>query len=223
MRTHRRATSGSIPTSGKAGRLGASLSIPTNPIAIVVFAHVNGTGGSSPRNAFLADRLAERGFATLLSDLLTEAEARVDRATGRFRTDVALLAQRLLDATKHVHAAFAESPLPIGYFGASTGAAAALVAAARHPNAIYAVVSRSGRPDLAGDAVEHVAAPTLLIVGGNDDAAVIELNRQARQRLPCRAELAVLPQASHLFEEPGALEEVAELAACWFTAALEVQ
>jgi putative phosphoribosyl transferase len=220
MRTRARTVTGSIRTDETAGRLGASLSIPRSPCGLIVFAHGSGSSRLSPRNQFVADRLARSGFATLLTDLLTQDEERVDRMTAEFRFDVTLLARRLAAATDHARAAFADAPLPIGYFGASTGAAAALIAAAQRPEEIFAVVSRGGRPDLAAEALAAVKAPTLLIVGSSD-TTVLALNRQAQQRMRCRCELALIPGASHLFEEPGALERVAEMAAQWFETAVQ--
>ena len=207
---------GAFETPGRRGKLGATLGMPKKPCGIAVFAHGSGSGRFSPRNEFVASKLRECGFATLLIDLLTEDEDRIDRESGRFRFDIPLLAERLLAATAYVRCAFADTPLPVGYFGASTGVAAALVAASRPGNSVFAVVSRGGRPDLAGDALAHVRAPVLLIVGSLDKA-VLELNRKARPRMRCRTQLAIVPGASHLFEEPGALARVADLAAAWFS------
>ncbi len=190
-------------------RLPGTLSLPCHPSGLVVFAHGSGSSRLSARNTRVAGLLRQAGEGTLLFDLLTEAEARV-RANA---FDIPLLAQRLLSATEW---AARECPeLPIGYFGASTGAAAALVAAAGAGGRIGAVVSRGGRPDLAHEALERVAAPTLLIVGG-DDPEVLDLNRQAYRRLRCERRLEVVPGASHLFEEGTTLDQAADLARRWF-------
>jgi putative phosphoribosyl transferase len=187
-----------------------SLGLAANPRGVVVFAHGTGSGRHSPRNRAVARTLRERGMATLLMDLLTPEEE-VDR-TNVF--DVDLLATRLLEATADLDRRGETAGLPVGYFGASTGAAAALVAAAERPETA-AVVSRGGRPDLAADRLADVRAPTLLIVGG-DDPAVLEMNRHALSILGSEKDLVVVPGASHLFEEPGAMEEVARLAGRWF-------
>lgn len=185
---------------------------PTTPaVGVVVFAHGSGSSRLSPRNNFVASALGESGLATLLFDLLTEDEA-ADRANV---FDIGLLADRLVLAAEWVARQGAVAGLPLGYFGASTGAAAALVAAAQDPAGCKAVVSRGGRPDLAGAALARVEAPTLLIVGG-DDPDVLELNRQAAQQLRCEHRLSVVPGATHLFEEPGTLEAVVDLARHWF-------
>lgn len=197
-----------------AGALDADLVLPDDARGIVVFAHGSGSSRRSPRNLYVASRLHAGGFGTLLFDLLTPVEQRRDERTRELRFDVPLLAARLQAAT-HALAADASLPSWRGYFGASTGAAAALVAAAREPAAIGAVVSRGGRPDLAGDALDLVRAPTLLIVGG-DDAVVLDLNEQALWRLRCSKALAVVPGATHLFEEPGALDDVCDHATAWF-------
>lgn len=198
-----------------AGDLGASLNIPRRSHGLVIFAHGSGSSRFSPRNRFVAEQLGAVHFATLLTDLLTQEEDRRDRTTASFRFDIERLTSRLLAATDWAVRRFAETPVALGYFGASTGAAAALIAAARLGNAIGAVVSRGGRPDLAGEALPLVKSPTLLIVGEND-RAVIGLNRQAQGVMGARAELAVVPGATHLFEEAGALKRVAELAGAWF-------
>lgn len=194
--------------------LEGSLAVPDGAGAIVVFAHGSGSGRHSPRNRRVADALNEAGLATLLIDLLSEDEERLDQATGELRFDVRFLAGRLLAATTWLSADEQTSELRVGYFGASTGAAAALVAAAERPET-GAIVSRGGRPDLAGEALGSVRAPTLLIVGG-DDPQVLELNDAALHQLQAEAELAVVEGATHLFEEPGALEEVARRARDWF-------
>lgn len=187
------------------------LTTPPNAIGTVVFAHGSGSSRRSPRNQFVADQLNRAGLGTLTFDLLTDAEAR-DR---RNVFDIDLLANRLRRATEWVRRHDAVADLPIALFGASTGAAAALVAASSPSQLVAAVVSRGGRPDLAGDRLEHVLAPTLLIVGG-DDTSVLELNQQAARHLRCEHRLAIVPGATHLFEEPGTLESVAALAADWF-------
>ncbi len=181
------------------------------PGGLVLFAHGSGSSRLSPRNTFVAEALRQAGLATLLFDLLTDAEA-VDRS---LVFDISLLAERLEAATDWVAGSAGIRELPLGYFGASTGAAAALVAAAHRQSAIRAVVSRGGRPDLAAAALPHVTAPTLLIVGG-DDEDVLALNRQAYARLRCERRISVVPGATHLFEEPGALEQVVDLARAWF-------
>ena len=189
--------------------------VPSPLQGIVIFAHGSGSSRKSPRNRFVAERLQQAGFATLLIDLLTQEEEALDLETGRLRFDIPFLAERLLSATDWVLHQAGIADLPMGYFGASTGAAAALLAAAAHRDRIGAVVSRGGRPDLAGAALRHVVAPTLLLVGGAD-SQVVALNRSALARMRCRAELRIIPGATHLFEEPGALEEVARHAAAWF-------
>jgi putative phosphoribosyl transferase len=197
-----------IPPAGLKG----ALALPEGDAAgIILFAHGSGSSRFSPRNAAVASELRRAGFATLLFDLLSGAEA-ADRANV---FDIALLAERLVLATRWVQGSSPAKGLAIGYFGASTGAAAALVAAARLGRQISAVVSRGGRPDLAGGALPQVTAPSLLIVGGAD-REVLALNREALARLRCEARLAVVPGATHLFEERGALEEVVELARGWF-------
>ncbi len=182
--------------------------------AVVLFAHGSGSSRLSPRNTFVAERLREAGLCTLLFDLLTEEEEKFDALTAELRFDISLLTARLAAATEWALRAPQLRGLAAAYFGASTGAAAALAAAARIPQ-VTAVVSRGGRPDLAGPALARVRAATLLIVGGNDPE-VLALNQQAIRQLRCAAELAVVPGATHLFVEPGALERVASLAAAWF-------
>jgi putative phosphoribosyl transferase len=198
------------------GPLGGTLVFPDASRGVVVFAHGSGSSRHSPRNQFVARQLQQRGHGTLLMDLLTPSEEEVDVATAEYRFDVQLLAQRLSTATDWLANNHATRDCQVGYFGASTGAAAALVAAA-HRMGVAAIVSRGGRPDLAGGALRLVTAPTLLIVG-DQDHAVIQLNRAARRQLErCeRKELHLIPGATHLFEEPGALEEVARLAGQWF-------
>ena len=195
--------------------LDGDLAIPKRPLGVVLFAHGSGSSRHSPRNKLVAAELRKAGMATLLMDLLTRNEERYEDASGRLRFDIELLARRLTGASQWLEAQRDAAALPVGYFGASTGAAAALVAAARQPDRVAAVVSRGGRPDLAGDALPAVRAPTLLIVGGQD-VPVIEMNRRAYDDLRCPKELKIVPGATHLFEEPGTLEQVARLACGWF-------
>jgi dienelactone hydrolase len=195
--------------------LTGDLAMPAGPRGLILFAHGSGSSRASPRNRMVAGRLQRAGLATLLFDLLTPVEAEMDAVTGHLRFDVALLAERLINATDWCRRQPDTRGLPFGYFGASTGAAAALIAAAERPAVVGAIVSRGGRPDLAGSALRRVAAPTLLIVGGND-TPVLELNRLAIEQLAVESRLEIVPGATHLFEEPGALEEVAELARRWF-------
>jgi putative phosphoribosyl transferase len=195
--------------------LAGDLVTPEDAIGVVVFAHGSGSSRHSPRNRFVAKTLNGARIGTLLIDLLTREEEVYDRATGELRFDVALLANRLIAAIDWLRAGPAAS-LRLGLFGASTGAAAALVAAAERPDDIAAIVSRGGRPDLAAGALPRVRAPTLLIVGSLD-RLVLELNQQALEQLPAEKQLVVVTGATHLFEEPGALEEVARLATEWFS------
>jgi putative phosphoribosyl transferase len=198
------------------GGMEGDLRIPAAATGVAVFAHGSGSSRHSPRNLYVADALNEGGLATLLIDLLNADEQKIDLQTSQLRFDIEFLANRLVAITEWLLAQPRVAGLKIGYFGASTGAGAALVAAAELPHLIHAVVSRGGRLDLAVDALERVNAPTLAIVGGNDPV-VLELNRQALARMNCVKALHVIPGASHLFEEPGALEEVATLARAWFT------
>ena len=195
--------------------LEGNLSLPEGARGVVLFAHGSGSGRHSSRNRYVARLLNQAGLATLLIDLLTADEEAVDLQTAHLRFDIGLLAQRLVGATDWLTQQPDTRHLRIGYFGASTGAAAALVAAAERPDVVGAVVSRGGRPDLAGPALPLVRAPTLLIVGGND-VPVIGLNRAAFEQLRCEKQLVIVPGATHLFEEPGALDEVARLAREWF-------
>jgi dienelactone hydrolase len=195
--------------------LDGNLGVPAGARGIVLFAHGSGSSRHSPRNRYVAGVLREAGFATLLMDLLTADEETIDLRTQRLRFDISLLADRLVGATDWLAQNPETRDLTIGYFGASTGAAAALVAAAQRPDAVGAIVSRGGRPDLAGAALAHVRAPTLLIVGGND-IPVIGMNQEAMAQLHVETKLEIVPGATHLFEEPGALEEVARLAREWF-------
>jgi putative phosphoribosyl transferase len=197
--------------------LEGNLALPPEAKGVVLFAHGSGSSRHSPRNRFVAGELQNAGLGTLLLDLLTPGEETVDAYTAHLRFDIGLLAARLVAAIDWLSKEPATRGLPVGLFGASTGAAAALVAAAQRPTLVRAVVSRGGRPDLAGEILAHVQAPTLLIVGGND-APVLRLNSEAFEQLAAaKKELMIIPGATHLFEEPGALEEVARLAAAWFT------
>jgi pimeloyl-ACP methyl ester carboxylesterase len=196
-------------------QLEGMLQVPTSPRGLVVFAHGSGSSRFSSRNQFVAGVLNEVGIATLLFDLLTADENRIDERTREFRFDIELLARRLAGTLDWIAQQRAIADLPVGLFGASTGAAGALIAAAERPERVAAVVSRGGRPDLAAEHLPRVAAPTLLIVGG-DDSAVLQLNREALAALRCEKRLEIVPHATHLFEEPGALEQVAALAAQWF-------
>jgi putative phosphoribosyl transferase len=200
--------------------LEGNLGIPEGATGIVLFAHGSGSGRHSPRNRYVAEALREANLATLLIDLLTPEEEEVDLRTRHLRFDIGLLADRLVGATDWLTQDPNTRNRQVGYFGASTGAGAALVAAAKRPEAVGAVVSRGGRPDLAGEALPRVAAPTLLIVGGEDEL-VISMNREAMEKMSAEKELEIVPGASHLFEEPGKLEEVTRLAAGWFTRYLD--
>ncbi len=191
------------------------LGLPEAAQGIVLFAHGSGSSRFSPRNRLVARFLHEAAFVTLLIDLLTAEEDEVDQVTRRLRFDIPLLGRRLIDILDWMAADAAVRALPIGLFGASTGAAAALIAAAQRPKAVQAIVSRGGRPDLVVKALAQVRAPTLLIVGADDDE-VLRLNRQALTHLQVEKTLEIVPGATHLFEEPGALERVADLAAVWF-------
>ena len=201
-------TAGSVTIEG-------NLNLPKGARAIILFAHGSGSSRHSSRNRYVARMLNKARLATLLIDLLTADEEEIDEHTAHLRFDIRLLAERLVGATDWLIQNPDTMQLPIGYFGASTGAAAALVAAAERSEAVRAVVSRGGRPDLAGPALARVQAPTLLIVGGND-REVIQLNRAAFAQLQCMRQLIIVPGATHLFEEPGALDEVARLARDWF-------
>lgn len=196
-------------------RLEGSLAAPAGARGVVLFAHGSGSSRFSPRNRYVAEELQKAPLATLLIDLLTAEEEQVDMRTRRLRFDIGLLAERLVAAAEWVYTDAQTAGLRIGYFGASTGGGAALMAAADRPDLAAAVVSRGGRPDLAGAALERVRAPTLLIVGGFDEP-VIEMNRQALERIPAVKKLEIVPGATHLFEEPGTLEQVALLSRQWF-------
>jgi putative phosphoribosyl transferase len=206
------ALSVAVGSGGK--KLLGDLEVPPNATGLVVFAHGTGSSRFSPRNRLVARALRDDGFATLLLDLLTEDEEQTDLRTREFRFDVGLLADRVLSALDRMREHEAVRGLPVGLFGASTGAAAALIAAAGDPS-VRAVVSRGGRPDLAGDALHDVAAPTLMIVGGRDPK-ILEANKLASRELSALHRIEIIPGATHLFEEPGALERVAALAAAWF-------
>ena len=196
-------------------RLSGDLVVPSGAVGVVLFAHGSGSSRHSPRNRAVARTLAEAGLATLLLDLLTPSEDAREEAGAMMRFDVTHLADRLVSAIDWLANAPQTRALPLGIFGASTGAAAALIAAAARPVSVRAVVSRGGRPDLADRALEHVHCPTLLIVGG-DDEVVLDLNRYALRHLSCTRELAIVPGATHLFEEPGAMQDVSRLATDWF-------
>jgi dienelactone hydrolase len=202
-----------IPAAGV--ELDAEVVVPQPAQGVVLFAHGSGSGRHSPRNTYVAGGLQDSGLATILVDLLTPIEERADAATARLRFDIGLLADRLTALCDWLVAHEVTAGLRIGLFGASTGAAAALVAAAARPDSISAIVSRGGRPDLAGPALGSVHQPTLLIAGERDPV-ILDLNRRAIRRLAGEADLAVVPDATHLFEEPGTLEQVAELARDWF-------
>jgi dienelactone hydrolase len=214
LQVARTATLVSVPVGGQ--HLQGNLASPLEPHGLVLFAHGSGSSRHSPRNQYVAGILEQEGFATLLIDLLTEDEERVDARTAHLRFDIEMLARRLVTVIDWLHGRPETAPLPIGLFGASTGGGAALVAAAARPLDVAAVVSRGGRPDLAKSALSRVNAPTLLIVGGFD-TPVIQMNRTAMAQMPGVVRLEIVPGATHLFEEPGALEQVATLAARWFT------
>lgn len=197
--------------------IGATLAVPADASALVIFAHGSGSSRLSGRNRYVAQLLQQRNLATLLIDLLTKEEAAIDDQTRAYRFDIPLLARRVVGsiAAARQLAALHQASKSIGLFGASTGAAAALIAAAECPHEVQAVVSRGGRPDLAAEALSRVEAPTLFIVGGEDDAC-IPLNRSAYGRLHCAKRLEIVPGATHLFEEPGTLTKAADMAADWF-------
>ena len=201
----------------QAGRaiLPGNLMIPKNAVGLVLFAHGSGSSRHSPRNQFVARTLNDAGLATLLFDLFTPEEEAIDMRTREHRFNIGLLANRLVHATRWTKQLEQTRDLQIGYFGSSTGGGAALVAAAEIPQDVGAVVSRGGRADLAGEALAKVQSPTLLIVGGNDDV-VIEINEMARDQMRCEVKLEIIPGATHLFEESGALEKVAKLVSDWF-------
>ncbi len=197
------------------GTLAGDLNIPKWATGIVLFAHGSGSSRMSPRNQYVAETLNKAGLATLLFDLLTKQEETIDIITAEYRFDIELLTKRLIEATDWISEGRETKRLNIGYFGASTGAAAALLAATQRPKTIKAIVSRGGRPDLAETGLKTVQAPTLLIVGGQDNS-VIQMNEFAFEELNCVKKLLIIPGATHLFEEPGKLEEVAKVSAQWF-------
>jgi putative phosphoribosyl transferase len=205
-----------IPLGVRHLQLSGDLAMPEDATGLVLFAHGSGSSRHSPRNRYVAGVLQRRGLATLLVDLLTSEEELIDERTGQFRFDIKMLAERLVVIIDWLRGRRDTAALPFGLFGASTGAGAALVAAAARPHDVAAIVSRGGRPDLAGMALSRVMAPTLLVVGGLD-AGVIKMNRDAMAQIQADVTLEIVRGATHLFEEPGALERVAELAADWFT------
>jgi putative phosphoribosyl transferase len=209
-----------IPAHG--AMLNADLVIPVDARGIVLFAHGSGSSRHSHRNQFVARMLQESSFGTLLMDLLSTEEEHLDNQTREFRFDIDHLANRLLATIDWTAAQPSLKHLPIGLFGASTGAAAALVAAVKRPDFVRSIVSRGGRPDLAGDALKQVKAPTMLIVGGYDDAVLV-LNEQAMKKMTCQVSLKVVPRATHLFEEPGALSQAADFASSWFWGTLKTE
>jgi putative phosphoribosyl transferase len=196
-------------------KLEGILSIPKDSIGIVIFVHGRGSSKTSPRNLFVARMLNQKGIATLLFDLLTKEEEKIDMKTTHLRFDISLLSQRLIGTTDWLLKNFNISKMNIGYFGASTGAAAALVAASERPDIVKAVVSRGGRPDLAGPSLSNVKCPTLFLVGGYDNI-VIDLNKEAMTQIKSKKKLIIIPEATHLFEESGKLEEVVQHASNWF-------
>jgi dienelactone hydrolase len=196
-------------------RLEGNLLVPDNSVGIVLFVHGSGSSRKSPRNRFVAEILNQKGIATLLFDLLTRKEEEIDTETGHLRFDIPLLAQRLINTTNWLLKNIDVTDMNLGYFGASTGTAAALVAASAMPDKVKAVVSRGGRPDLAGSSMNAVKCPTLLLVGGYDEV-VIDLNKEAMTQLESEKKLIIIPEATHLFEEPGKLELVAHYACNWF-------
>ena len=218
MRPLSQAQSLRIPTPGAV--LNADLVIPVEARGVVLFAHGSGSSRHSHRNQFVARIAQESSFGTLLLDLLTTEEEHLDNKTRELRFDIELLANRLIAAVDWTASQASMKHMPIGLFGASTGAAAALIAASKRPELVHSVVSRGGRPDLAGESLKTVKAPTLLIVGGYDDAVLV-LNEQAKKEMTGEVSVKVVPRATHLFEEPGALAQVADIAAAWFWTTLK--
>ena len=218
VKTQRTTTEVRVPIADQ--WLPGDIGIPDEPHGIVLFAHGSGSSRHSPRNQYVARALERRGLATLLIDLLTQEEEAIDDRTGQYRFDIGMLAGRLATIVDWLGRRKETSLLPIGLFGASTGGGAALMAAAARPREIATVVSRGGRPDLAGPSLARVTAPTLLIVGGLD-TPVIQMNRDAMRQMRTEVALEIVPGATHLFEEPGALERVAELAGNWFSRYLQ--
>ncbi|MBE3064542.1 MAG: dienelactone hydrolase family protein [Spirochaetes bacterium] len=218
MNMNRTTTPVRVPMGNRS--LQGDMGSPLKPRGLIVFAHGSGSSRHSSRNQYVAGVLEQQGFATLLIDLLTEEEEAIDRRTAHLRFDIEMLAGRLVTIIDWLGGRSEMARLPIGLFGASTGGGAALVAAAARPHEVVAVVSRGGRPDLAGPALSRVSVPTLLIVGGFD-TPVIQMNRSAMTQMPGDVRLDIVPGATHLFEEPGALERVAMLAAGWFSRYLE--
>jgi putative phosphoribosyl transferase len=215
-------TSRTVEITADGVSLEGDLAIPEGARGIVLFAHGSGSSRHSSRNKLVAEELRRGELGTLLLDLLTPREEQIDMRTGQLRFDIGLLAERLIGALRWIETQDETSALPVGLFGASTGGGAALVAAARRADRVGAVVSRGGRPDLAGEELPRVRAPTLLIVGGNDPV-VVELNKRAMRQMVAEVELVIVPRATHLFEERGALEHVAELARNWFVEHLAPQ
>lgn len=215
VNTHHQITCQEIQLQTPDAILKGDLCIPQNPTGIVLFAHGAGSSRQSPRNKFVAEILQQENFATLLMDLLSDDEDRRDTFTGELRFDIPMLAKRVDIAIKWLLNDNRTAMLPIGCFGASTGAAAALVASIKFPDTISAIVSRGGRPDLADNFLQEVTAPTLLIVG-SQDPQVLELNQMALKKLKSRKKLVIVPGATHLFEEPGKLDEAAQHAKTWF-------
>lgn len=215
VRAERRSQAAEVDIKVNSVSLKGDLAIPAGAKGIVLFAHGSGSSRRSSRNRFVAGTIQEKGIATLLFDLLTPEEEEIDLLTRRLRFDIGLLAKRLVGATNWIGAVEETRDLRVGYFGSSTGGGAALVAAAEMGEVVGAVVLRGGRPDLAGSALSRVRSPVLLIVGGHD-TTVIRLNNEASEKMICENELKIIPNATHLFEEPGTLEDVAATAADWF-------
>lgn len=207
-----------VPLDGQL--LPGDLTVPAKPQGIVLFAHGSGSSRHSPRNQYVSHTLQQRHLATLLIDLLTPQEDVIDERTAEYRFDIPMLADRLVTIVDWLRGRNETASLPVGLFGASTGGGAALIAAAQRPSEIAAIVSRGGRPDLAGASLPNVTTPTLLIVGGLD-SPVIQMNRDAMEQMPGEVKLEIVPGATHLFEEPGTLERAADLAGAWFVRHLQ--